>query len=103
MCFGAIFGGGGSRPSTQPVIPPPSDTASTPKANPNPNLSTLDPEPEKKKKRPDWWTPPNNIEPILSLNPEATNQPQSVYDLRNTGRSRLTIPLRGSGLGIPGR
>ena len=101
MCFGGSSKSSGSKRNST-VIPTETPVISTPTPTPTIDLTIPDPvttEPQKNvTKKFDWWAPPSTHKPILSLNPLATNQPQSVYDLRNTGRSRLTIPLRGSGI-----
>lgn len=93
MCFG----GGGSKPTPAP----------TPTQAPKPPLTipTPDEQERKRKKQFDWWDLPKTTEPILSLNPLATRQPQTEDQLRNMGRSSLTISVRQSrsGVGIPGR
>lgn len=85
MCFG----GSKKKKKTTTTIPDPSPV----------------PEPPEKQIRTafDWWMPPQIRDPFLSLNPLATKTPQTVEELRNRGRSTLTIPVRRSGVGIPGR
>lgn len=95
MCFGGTSGSKKSTAKTQPKandISEPQAPIEPPKPQPKPQRTQFD-----------WWIPPRNTDPILSLNPLATGQPQTLDDFRRTGRARLTIPLRGSGLGIPGR